>query len=69
LNKDFIIINSINKNFEVITFVAQEPEKRLMSITVNFDYKAIKYAKITMDTSRALSEEEIKDKIVEVINS
>lgn len=70
MNKNAIIINSIEKNFEICQYTGEEPKRILKSITVNFDiYDIITDAKIGLYTKVPLSEEEIKDKIVEVINS
>lgn len=69
MNRDAIIINSIEKNFSVIQIVGKQPVKTITAIVANFDYKTIRNAEITIDSNKTLSEEEIKDKIIEVINS
>ena len=69
MNKKDITINSIEKNFDIFTFVSGPYLKTLTSIAVNFDFKSIHNANINIPTKETLSEEEIKDKIIEVINS
>lgn len=67
MNKDNIIINSIEKNFDIFKFVSGPDLKTLTSINVNFDLKSIHNANINIPTRENLSEEEIKDKIIEVL--
>jgi hypothetical protein len=67
LNKEDITINSIEKNFDIFTFVSEPPLKTLISININFDFKSIHNANINIPTKETLSEEQIKDKIIEVL--
>jgi len=67
VDKDKIIINSIEKVFQITEYVALPAKKRLIAIDVNFDYTLIKEANIRIPTDKTLSEEEIKDKIIEVL--
>ena len=67
MQKENIIINSIDKNFDIYTFISGPPLKTLTSINVNFDFKSIHNANINIQTRETLSEEEIKDKIIEVL--
>ena len=67
MQKENIIINSIEKNFDEYRFVSGPGLKTLTSINVNFDLKSIHGANINIPTRENLSEEEIKDKIIEVL--
>lgn len=68
MQKEDIIINSIEKEFGEKRYTGQsERIKTLVGLMVNFDYKSIAAAKIYIKTGQSLSEEEIKDKIIEVI--
>lgn len=69
MNKDSIRINTIEKDFIKKTYVAKETQEILVGVKVNFNYKSISDAKLYISTDRPLTEEEIKDKIIEVINS
>lgn len=67
MQKDKIFINSIAKNYTIRSFIGEYPTKELTSITISFDYRTIRDAVLRIKTNEALSEEEIKDKIIEVL--
>lgn len=67
MQKENIIINSIQKIFQLTEYVALPTRKRLISIDVNFDCGLIKDATIRIPTDEPMIEEEIKDKIIEVL--
>lgn len=67
MQKENIIINSIAKNFTIRPFVEEMPKKELTSITIDFDYRTIRDAVLRIETDTPLTEEEIKDKIIEVL--
>lgn len=67
MKKENITINSIEKVFQTVEYVALPSEKRLIAIQVKFDYKLIKDAGFRVPTNEPITEEEIKDKIIEVL--
>jgi len=70
LNRENIIINSTHNNYETKTWIGQPTEYFLRSITVEFQKKGdyIFTGNCTIYTNKSLSEDETKDKIIEVIN-
>ena len=67
MNRESIIINSIEKNLIRYDIVGkEEPLYNLKGVTTCFEYKNIS-ASITISTDTMITEEEIKDKIIEVL--
>ena len=66
MNKENIIINSIDKKYQTIPYVGVYGARRIKSIEVEFNYKTVR-STIEISTNQPLSEEEIKDKIIEVM--
>ena len=66
MKKGNILINSIDKNYQTIPYVGEYGVRRLKSLEVEFEYKNIR-STIKISTNEPLSEEQIKDKIIEVL--
>ena len=66
MKRESIIINSIDKDYQRIPYVGEYGARRLKSLEVEFEYKNIS-STIKISTNEPLSEEEIKDKIIEVL--
>ena len=68
MKKEKIFITNIAKMIETISYLGDsEPSTRSMGTRVSFRYKTIE-ADIILYTDEPLTEEEIKDRIIEVIN-
>lgn len=68
MQKENIIINSIEPVYERKTFVGMGEIIKQIGLTVVFDYKKMEGIKLAIQTDK-IDGNEIKDKIIEVINS
>ena len=66
MNKENIIINSIIPSYETIQFAGQEPTTKQIGLSIVFDYKHINDSRFYFSTNK-IDVEEIKDKIIEVL--
>ena len=66
MNKDNIIIKSIIPSYETITYVGQEPTTKQIGLSIEFNYKNINDSRFYFTTNK-IEVEEIKDKIIEVL--
>ena len=66
MQKENIIIKSIIPSYETITYVGQESTTKQIGLSIVFDYKHINDSRFYFTTNK-IDVEEIKDKIIEVL--
>jgi len=66
MQKELIFITNIEKVLEEKQYYGYDASRKMVAIVVRFYYKAIE-ASATINTTETMTEEEIKDKIIEVL--